>query len=90
MRLSAQYGFLPKICALRHSKRLYVRETGPVDDMAMLLLCGDCDFRVSLLGIEKPTDGTIDHDLYTIVNLRFRCHRPQDQIQDSPQIKYSP
>lgn len=33
-------------CLSRQSKRLYVWETGPVDDMAMLLLCGDCDFKV--------------------------------------------
>ncbi|KAG6879737.1 hypothetical protein C0992_012340 [Termitomyces sp. T32_za158] len=32
---------------LMHSKRLYVRETGPVDDMAVLLLCGDCDYKVN-------------------------------------------
>lgn len=30
----------------RQSKKLYVWETGPVDDMAMLLLCGECDFKV--------------------------------------------
>ncbi|KAG5648099.1 hypothetical protein DXG03_007134 [Asterophora parasitica] len=29
-----------------HSKRLYAWETGPVDDMAMLLLCGECDFKI--------------------------------------------
>ncbi|KAG6832456.1 hypothetical protein H0H92_001502 [Tricholoma furcatifolium] len=28
------------------SKRLYAWETGPVDDMAMLLLCGECDFKL--------------------------------------------
>lgn len=32
----------------RHSKKLYVWETGPVDDIALLLLCGDCNFRVGL------------------------------------------
>lgn len=31
---------------LMHSKRLYVWETGPVDDAAILLLCGECDFRL--------------------------------------------
>ncbi|KAG6888975.1 hypothetical protein C0995_004614 [Termitomyces sp. Mi166 len=31
---------------LMHSKRLYAWETGPVDDMAMLLLCGECDFKL--------------------------------------------
>jgi ATP-dependent RNA helicase DHX29 len=32
----------------RHSKKLYAWETGPVDDLAMLLLCGDSDFKVGL------------------------------------------
>lgn len=31
----------------RHSKKLYAWETGPVDDVAMFLLCGECDFRVT-------------------------------------------
>ncbi|KAG6846023.1 hypothetical protein H0H87_011071 [Tephrocybe sp. NHM501043] len=31
---------------LMHSKRLYAWETGPIDDMAMLLLCGECDFKL--------------------------------------------
>ncbi|KAI0307778.1 P-loop containing nucleoside triphosphate hydrolase protein [Multifurca ochricompacta] len=30
---------------IMHSKKLYVWETGPVDDVALLLLCGDCNFR---------------------------------------------
>lgn len=28
------------------SKRLYAWETGPVEDMAILLLCGECEFKV--------------------------------------------
>ncbi|KAJ7446519.1 P-loop containing nucleoside triphosphate hydrolase protein [Mycena galericulata] len=31
---------------LMHSKKLYAWETGPVDDVAMLLLCGDADFKL--------------------------------------------
>ncbi|KAJ7110080.1 P-loop containing nucleoside triphosphate hydrolase protein [Mycena epipterygia] len=31
---------------LMHSKKLYAWETGPVDDTAMLLLCGDADFKL--------------------------------------------
>lgn len=31
---------------LMHSKKLYAWETGPVDDLAMLLLCGESDFKV--------------------------------------------
>ncbi|KAI0651707.1 P-loop containing nucleoside triphosphate hydrolase protein [Trametes meyenii] len=31
---------------LMHSKKLYAWETGPVEDMALLLLCGDADFKL--------------------------------------------
>ncbi|KAJ7170010.1 P-loop containing nucleoside triphosphate hydrolase protein [Mycena filopes] len=31
---------------LMHSKKLYAWETGPVDDMALTLLCGDADFKL--------------------------------------------
>ncbi|KII93254.1 hypothetical protein PLICRDRAFT_35442 [Plicaturopsis crispa FD-325 SS-3] len=31
---------------LMHSKKLYAWETSPVDDMAMLLLCGEADFKL--------------------------------------------
>ncbi|KAI0778038.1 P-loop containing nucleoside triphosphate hydrolase protein [Trametes elegans] len=30
---------------LMHSKKLYAWETGPVEDMALLLLCGDAEFK---------------------------------------------
>ncbi|KAJ3571585.1 hypothetical protein NP233_g3653 [Leucocoprinus birnbaumii] len=32
---------------LMHSKKLYAWETGPVDDLAMLLLCGDSEFKLA-------------------------------------------
>ncbi|KAF9474475.1 P-loop containing nucleoside triphosphate hydrolase protein [Pholiota conissans] len=32
---------------LMHSKKLYAWETGPVDDLAMILLCGECDFKLA-------------------------------------------
>ncbi|KAF9512352.1 hypothetical protein BS47DRAFT_1330374 [Hydnum rufescens UP504] len=32
---------------IMHSKKLYAWETGPVDDLAMFLLCGDADFKLS-------------------------------------------
>ncbi|TCD67025.1 hypothetical protein EIP91_000645 [Steccherinum ochraceum] len=31
---------------LMHSKKLYAWETGPVEDMALLLLCGEVDFKL--------------------------------------------
>ena len=33
-------------CTCRHSKKLYAWETSPVDDMAIVLLCGVQDFKV--------------------------------------------
>jgi len=32
---------------LMHSKKLYAWETGPIDDLSLLLLCGDADFKLS-------------------------------------------
>ncbi|KAI0051742.1 P-loop containing nucleoside triphosphate hydrolase protein [Auriscalpium vulgare] len=34
---------------LMHSKKLYAWETGPVDDVALALVCGDCDFKARSL-----------------------------------------
>ncbi|EIW86594.1 P-loop containing nucleoside triphosphate hydrolase protein [Coniophora puteana RWD-64-598 SS2] len=31
---------------LMHSRKLYAWETAPVDDLAILLFCGDCDFKL--------------------------------------------
>lgn len=44
--LSIYYERLYSCPAFRHSKKLYAWETGPVDDTSMLLLCGECDFKV--------------------------------------------
>lgn len=33
----------------RHSKKLYAWETGPVDDLALVLLCGEPEFKVRSL-----------------------------------------
>ncbi len=38
----------------RHSKKLYAWETGPVEDMALLLLCGDAEFKVSRPAWSRP------------------------------------
>lgn len=32
----------------RQSKKLYAWETGPADDFALVLLCGEVDFKVGL------------------------------------------
>ncbi|CAE6422967.1 unnamed protein product [Rhizoctonia solani] len=31
----------------RQSKKLYASETGPADDLSLILLCGDCEFKVA-------------------------------------------
>ncbi|KAB5592302.1 ATP-dependent DEAH-box RNA helicase [Ceratobasidium theobromae] len=31
----------------RQSKKLYTSETGPANDFALILLCGDCEFKVA-------------------------------------------
>jgi predicted DNA-binding protein (MmcQ/YjbR family) len=31
----------------RHSKKMYAWETGPIDDLAIVLLCGESEFKVS-------------------------------------------
>ncbi|KAK7058857.1 hypothetical protein VNI00_001481 [Paramarasmius palmivorus] len=51
---SVNFGRKPKDLGANHltyftlmqSKRLYVWETGPVDDMALLLLCGEAEFKL--------------------------------------------
>ena len=50
----------------RHSRKLYAWETAPIDDLAILLLCGECDFKVSLYSEGRAlyhtfADGIIDH-----------------------------
>lgn len=37
---------LKYITSSRHSKKLYAWETGPAEDISLLLLCGECDFKV--------------------------------------------
>ena len=37
----------------RQSKKLYAWETGPVDDVALVLLCGDADFKVRTLYADR-------------------------------------
>jgi ATP-dependent RNA helicase DHX29 len=51
---------------LRQSKKLYAWETAPIDDLAMLLLCGECDFKVRLCSEgyalhDTFADGIVDH-----------------------------
>lgn len=34
---------------LRQTKKVYAWETGPVDNLALALLCGDCEFKVCII-----------------------------------------
>jgi ATP-dependent RNA helicase DHX29 len=46
------YPFFEKVLifySFRQSKKMYAWETGPVDDIAMLLLCGESEFKVGSL-----------------------------------------
>lgn len=52
----------------RHSKKLYAWETGPVDDMSILLLCGECDFKVSLKYILQFVEYMLTICLYKIIS----------------------
>ena len=40
------YTFTFKLTQCRQSKKLYAWETSPVNNMALLLLCGDCEVKV--------------------------------------------
>lgn len=63
----------------RHSKKLYAWETGPVDDVALMLLCGECDFKVSTIHGILPTNLSLK---LSTADLKFCLHRPQDQVPD--------
>jgi hypothetical protein len=52
---------------------MYAWETGPVDDIAMLLLCGECEFKVNL----DPMSTIHFHSLPS-VRRGLRDVRPQD------------
>lgn len=40
---------------LMHSKKMYAWETGPIDDLAIVLLCGECEFKIhsNMLSIDR-------------------------------------
>ncbi|KAJ7631081.1 P-loop containing nucleoside triphosphate hydrolase protein [Roridomyces roridus] len=58
---------------LMHSKKLYVWETGPVDDAAMLCLCGDADFR--LVSNAAFIDRKVKYQLSPKCNVAFKFLR---------------
>ncbi|KIK28427.1 hypothetical protein PISMIDRAFT_673419 [Pisolithus microcarpus 441] len=56
--------------ALMYSKKVYARETAPVDDLAILLGCGDCEFKAS---VSAPVIAE-QFTSYCIADIQ-RCHR---------------
>ncbi|EAL23696.1 hypothetical protein CNBA3430 [Cryptococcus deneoformans B-3501A] len=80
---------------IMHSKRLYAWETGPVDDAALALLCGDiADFKVSAssfildrkikYSLSPKTSIAIKlirEQFYQVMSLRFRGKKLSDNQQ---------
>ncbi|KAI0274612.1 hypothetical protein BC834DRAFT_1288 [Gloeopeniophorella convolvens] len=61
-----------------HSKKLYVWETGPADDTALLLLCGDCSFKISQVVSDAVLiDRKIKFRVPAKANLAFKYLRMQ-------------
>ncbi|KAI1797739.1 P-loop containing nucleoside triphosphate hydrolase protein [Ganoderma leucocontextum] len=78
---------------LMHSKKLYAWETGPVEDMALLLLCGDAEFKLMAdsVGIDRKVRFHISpkasialkllrNNLSSILSAQFRT-RPLSESQ---------
>ncbi|KAE9410966.1 HA2-domain-containing protein [Gymnopus androsaceus JB14] len=60
---------------LMHSKKLYAWETGPVDDMAMLLLCGEADFK--LISNSAFIDRKVKFQIAPKTNIALKILRTQ-------------
>ncbi|KAH7883709.1 P-loop containing nucleoside triphosphate hydrolase protein [Phlebopus sp. FC_14] len=60
---------------LMHSKKLYAWETAPMDDLAILLLCGECDFK--LVSDTANIDRKIKHRLTPRANVALKILRNQ-------------
>ncbi|KIK96360.1 hypothetical protein PAXRUDRAFT_826025 [Paxillus rubicundulus Ve08.2h10] len=60
---------------LMHSKKLYAWETGPMDDLAILLLCGECDFK--LMSDTATVDRKIKYRLTFRANVAMKILRNQ-------------
>ncbi|KIY45455.1 pre-mRNA-splicing factor ATP-dependent RNA helicase prp22 [Fistulina hepatica ATCC 64428] len=58
---------------LMHSKKLYAWETGPVDDLALAILCGDSDFK--LIADSVAVDRRIRFKVDPKTNVALKCLR---------------
>ncbi|KAI0257581.1 P-loop containing nucleoside triphosphate hydrolase protein [Lactifluus subvellereus] len=76
---------------MMHSKKLYVWETGPVDDVALLLLCGDCDFK--LVSNAAIIDRKIKFRIPAKTNLALKCLQKKlaavlsERLRNKPSIE---
>ena len=60
----------------RQSKKLYAWETGPVDDLAMVLLCGEPEFKVCVRSFYVYNQLTTP----SLALCEHRVYRQKDQI----------
>lgn len=70
---------------IMHSKKLYVWETGPVDDAALVLLCGDCNFK--LVSDSAFVDPKIKFRIPAKTNLALKCLRNKLAVELSERIR---
>ncbi|KAI0068404.1 P-loop containing nucleoside triphosphate hydrolase protein [Artomyces pyxidatus] len=73
---------------LMHSKKLYAWETGPADDVAMLLVCGDADFK--LMSDSAFIDRKIKFHIPAKTNLALKYLRNQLAIVLASQLRGKP
>ncbi|THH20831.1 hypothetical protein EW146_g599 [Bondarzewia mesenterica] len=73
---------------LMHSKKLYAWETGPVDDITMLLLCGECDFK--LISDAASIDRKVKFHIPPKTNLALKHLRVQLNALLASQLRGKP
>ncbi|ETW87318.1 hypothetical protein HETIRDRAFT_413634 [Heterobasidion irregulare TC 32-1] len=73
---------------LMHSKKLYAWETGPVDDIALLLLCGECEFK--LISDSAFIDRKIKFRLPPKTNVALKYLRTQLNLLLASQLRGKP
>jgi len=71
--------------AIRHSKKLYVWETGPVDDLSLILLCGEPDFK--LIADTVTVDKKIRFQTSPKSNIALKLLRTQLSLLLSHQMR---
>jgi len=70
---------------IMHSKKLYVWETGPVDDVALLLLCGECNFK--LVSDSAFVDAKIKFRIPAKTNVALKYLRNKLAVELSERIR---